>query len=194
MTPRMRNLASPFIAILFFAAGACSSMAASRPHCRLLLRPQHRQTLRPLRRVYRSFIPEIWPQGQSGVPDDPAIEARVADLLSRMTVEEKVGQTIQADLGSVTPDDVRKYRLGSILDGGSSGPHGNDRAPVQDWLSTADEFWRASMEVPAGHVAIPLLWGTDSVHGNSNIVGATIFPHNIGLGAMRDPAVHPPDR
>jgi len=133
--------------------------------------------------------PEIWPQGQSGVRDDPAIEARVADLLSRMTIEEKVGQTIQADLGSVTPDDVRNYRLGSILNGGSSGPHGNDRAPVQDWLSTADEFWRASMEVPAGHVAIPLLWGTDSVHGNSNIVGATIFPHNIGLGAMRDPVL-----
>jgi len=133
--------------------------------------------------------PEIWPQGQSGVPDDPAIEARITDLLSRMTIEEKVGQTIQADLGSVTPDDVRNYRLGSILDGGSSGPHGNDRAPVQDWLSTADEFWRASMEVPAGHVAIPLLWGTDSVHGNSNIVGATIFPHNIGLGAMRDLAL-----
>ena len=133
--------------------------------------------------------PEIWPQGRSGVADDPAIEARVADLLSRMTIEEKVGQTIQADLGSVTPEDVRKYRLGSILDGGSSGPHGNDRAPVQDWLGAADEFWRASMDVPAGHVAIPLLWGTDSVHGNSNIIGATIFPHNIGLGAMRDSAL-----
>lgn len=133
--------------------------------------------------------PEIWPQGRSGVADDPAIEARLADLLSRMTIEEKVGQTIQADLGSVTPEDVRKYRLGSILDGGSSGPHGNDRAPAQDWLSTADEFWRASMAAPPGHVAIPLLWGTDSVHGNSNIVGATIFPHNIGLGAMRDPAL-----
>ncbi|HEX3653163.1 MAG TPA: glycoside hydrolase family 3 protein [Rhizomicrobium sp.] len=136
-----------------------------------------------------SVHPEIWPQGQSGVPDDPAIEVRVADLLARMTVEEKVGQTIQADLGSVTPQDVEKYRLGSILDGGSSGPHGNDKAPAQDWLSVADEFWRASMDAPPGHVAIPLLWGTDSVHGNSNIIGATIFPHNIGLGAMRDPAL-----
>jgi beta-glucosidase len=188
MTPRMRNLASPLIAILFLAAGACSSMAES-PTSPPVAAPATPPDIAAATQGVPVVHPEIWPQGQSGVPDDPAIEVRVTDLLSRMTIEEKVGQTIQADLGSVTPDDVRKYRLGSILDGGSSGPHGNDRAPVQDWLSTADEFWRASMEVPAGHVAIPLLWGTDSVHGNSNIVGATIFPHNIGLGAMRDPAV-----
>ncbi|MBV8799604.1 MAG: glycoside hydrolase family 3 protein [Alphaproteobacteria bacterium] len=137
----------------------------------------------------RAVHPEIWPKGQSGVASDPVVEARVADLLSRMTIEEKVGQTIQADLASVTPDDVRKYHLGSILNGGSSGPHGNDRAAAPEWLSTADEFWRASMNVAAGHVGVPLLWGTDSVHGNANIIGATIFPHNVGLGAMRDPAL-----
>jgi beta-glucosidase len=132
--------------------------------------------------------PEIWPKLQSGVVDDPAIEARVADLLSRMTVEEKVGQTIQADLGSVTVEEVRTYRLGSILNGGSSGPHGNDRAAAPEWLAAADELYHASVDaVPTGHVAIPLLWGTDSMHGNSNIIGATIFPHNIGLGATRDP-------
>jgi beta-glucosidase len=132
--------------------------------------------------------PEIWPKLQSGVAYDPAIEARVADLLSRMTVEQKVGQTIQADLSSVTVEEVRTYRLGSILNGGSSGPHGNDRAAAPEWLAAADEFYRASVDaVPTGHVAIPLLWGTDSMHGNSNIIGATIFPHNIGLGATRDP-------
>lgn len=143
----------------------------------------------PLPGSVTSVHPEIWPQLQSGVADDPAIEARVADLLSRMTIEEKVGQTIQADIASVTPADVQKYRLGSILDGGSSGPHGNDRAPASEWLVAADEFYRASMTAPPGHVAIPLLWGTDSIHGNSNIIGATLFPHNIGLGAMRDPAL-----
>jgi beta-glucosidase len=187
MSKRMRNLASPFIALLFFASGACSSMAEppASPPAAASTPPS---TAAPVQSA-STIHPEIWPQGRSGVADDPAIEARVADLLSRMTIEEKVGQTIQADLGSVTPEDVRKYRLGSILDGGSSGPHGNDRAPVQDWLGAADEFWRASMDVPAGHVAIPLLWGTDSVHGNSNIIGATIFPHNIGLGAMRDSAL-----
>jgi beta-glucosidase len=131
--------------------------------------------------------PEIWPKLQSGVASDSAIEARVADLLSRMTVEEKVGQIMQADVASVTPDDVRKYHLGSILDGGNSGPYGNDRAPASDWLKEADEFYAASMNVEPGHPAIPVIWGSDSVHGNSNIIGATVFPHNIGLGAMRDP-------
>jgi beta-glucosidase len=189
MTQHMRNLA-PLLIALFLISGACSSMAESpAAPPTISATPATQPSVSAVVQGVPVVHPETWPQGQSGVPDDPAIEARVADLLSRMTIEEKVGQTIQADLGSVTPDDVRKYRLGSILDGGSSGPHGNDRAPVQDWLSTADEFWRASMEVPAGHVAIPLLWGTDSVHGNSNIIGATIFPHNIGLGAMRDPAV-----
>jgi beta-glucosidase len=133
--------------------------------------------------------PQIWPQVQSGVVGDPASDARAADLLSKMTVQEKVGQIIQADIGSVTPAEVRAYHLGSILDGGSSGPYGNDRAPVADWLKAADEFYHAAMDVPAGHVAIPLLWGTDSVHGNSNLIGATIFPHNIGLGAANDPAL-----
>ncbi|HEY4113593.1 MAG TPA: exo 1,3/1,4-beta-D-glucan glucohydrolase [Rhizomicrobium sp.] len=131
--------------------------------------------------------PEIWPKLTSGVAPDPAIEARVADLLSRMTVEDKVGQIIQADVASVTPDDVRKYRLGSVLDGGNSGPYGNDRALPPTWLKEADEFYAASMDTSGGHLAIPVSWGSDSVHGNSNIIGATVFPHNIGLGAARDP-------
>ncbi|MEJ0028770.1 MAG: exo 1,3/1,4-beta-D-glucan glucohydrolase [Rhizomicrobium sp.] len=131
--------------------------------------------------------PEIWPKLASPVADDPAIDARVADLLSKMTVEDKVGQTIQADVASVSPGDVRTYRLGSVLDGGNSGPGGNDRAPAADWLKAADAFYDASLDAPAGHVAIPVIWGSDSVHGNSNIIGATIFPHNVGLGAANDP-------
>ncbi|MEI9995271.1 MAG: exo 1,3/1,4-beta-D-glucan glucohydrolase [Rhizomicrobium sp.] len=133
--------------------------------------------------------PELWPKLRSPVMDDPTIEARIADMLAKMTVEEKVGQTIQADVASVTPADVKQYHLGSILDGGNSGPYGNDRALAPDWLKEADAFYAASMDVPAGHVAIPVIWGSDSVHGNSNIIGATIFPHNIGLGAARDPAL-----
>lgn len=134
--------------------------------------------------------PEIWPKLESGVTNDPAIDARAADILSKMTVEEKVGQIMQADVASVSPADVRTYHLGSILDGGNSGPYGNDRALAPDWLKEADEFWHAAMDNPApGHVAIPIIWGSDSVHGNSNIIGATIFPHNIGLGAARDPAL-----
>ncbi|HWA30012.1 MAG TPA: exo 1,3/1,4-beta-D-glucan glucohydrolase [Rhizomicrobium sp.] len=133
--------------------------------------------------------PDAWPKLDSAVLTDPAIDARVADILSKMTVEEKVGQIMQADVASVTPADVKQYHLGSILDGGNSGPNNNDRAPAADWLKAADAFYAASMDVAPGHVAIPIMWGSDSVHGNSNIIGATIFPHNIGLGAMRDPAL-----
>src|SRR3954453_22836300 len=70
--------------------------------------------------------PDVWPQVHEGVPDDPAIDARAADILSKMSVEEKVGQIIQGYRGSAPPADVRAYHLGSILDGGSSGPYGND--------------------------------------------------------------------
>jgi len=131
--------------------------------------------------------PGIWPVGQSGVARDPAIGAEVAKLLSQMTVEEKVGQLIQADMGTATPDDVRQYHLGSILNGGDSGPGENLRAPASEWLKTADAYYKASVDRPPGHPAIPIIWGIDAMHGNDHIVGATIFPHNIGLGAMHDP-------
>ena len=139
--------------------------------------------------IAAAIHPEIWPKLRSAVIDDPALDARVVDILSKMTVEEKVGQIIQADVASVSPADVKQYHLGSILDGGNSGPYGNDRALAPVWLKEADEFYAASMDVAPGHVAIPVIWGSDSVHGNSNIIGATIFPHNIGLGAARDPAL-----
>ncbi len=82
-----------------------------------------------------------------------------------------------------------RYNLGSILVGGNSGPGGDDLAPAPEWLKAADEFYLASVDRSDGGVGIPLVWGTDAVHGHSNIIGATIFPHNIGLGAMRDPAL-----
>src|SRR3546814_5371468 len=73
-------------------------------------------------------------------------EAHVRALLARMSVEQKVGQIIQADIGSVTPQDVREYHLGSVLNGGNSGPGGNDLAPARDWLAPADAFYAASVE------------------------------------------------
>jgi beta-glucosidase len=131
--------------------------------------------------------PERWPAARYPVPANPAWEARIAALLARMTLEEKVGQLMQADLGTVTPADVRQYHLGSVLNGGNSGPYGNDLAPPADWLKLADQFYEASVDTSGGRAAVPLIWGIDAVHGHSNIVGATLFPHNIGLGAMRDP-------
>ena len=133
--------------------------------------------------------PGIWPAGKSGAVRDSTVEAQVAQLLSQMTAEEKVGQIIQADLGSTTPDDLRRYHLGSILAGGDTGPGGNDKAPAPEWLKAADAYYDASVATAPGRPAIPEIWGIDAVHGHSNIVGATLFPHNIGLGAMRDPSL-----
>ncbi len=133
--------------------------------------------------------PAIWPKGQSGVADDAAVDAEAATLLSRMSLEQKVGQIIMPDIGSITPDDVRQYHFGAIFNGALSGPDNDDHAPPPAWLKAADEYYAASLDVPAGTPAIPVIWGTDAVHGVNNIIGATIFPHNIGLGAMHDPAL-----
>jgi beta-glucosidase len=133
--------------------------------------------------------PDQWPAAKWPLPKDDAIERRVAELLAKMTVEEKVGQVIQGDITTVTPDDVRKYHLGSVLNGGGSGPHGDDFAPARVWLELADAYYEASVDKSGGRTAIPVFWGNDAVHGNTNIIGATIFPHNVGLGAARNPAL-----
>lgn len=133
--------------------------------------------------------PAHWPQPAWPLAKDAALEPRLEALLATLTVEEKVGQIVQADIGSITPEDLRKYRLGSILAGGGSDPGGKYNAPPKDWLALADAFWEASMDTSQGGKAIPVIWGIDAVHGQSNIVGATLFPHNIGLGATRNPAL-----
>jgi len=133
--------------------------------------------------------PSRWPVPGWPLAADPALEARVDAMLAGMSVEEKVGQIIQADIGSITPDDLRRYRLGSILAGGNSDPGNLYNARPQAWLDLADAFWEASMDTSGGGQAIPVIFGIDAVHGQSNIVGATLFPHNIGLGAMRNPAL-----
>src|SRR5262249_26398341 len=73
--------------------------------------------------------------------------------------------------------------------GGNSGPNGDDMAPAPAWLAAADAYYEASMDTSGGKHAIPILWGVDAVHGHNNIVGATLFPHNVALGATRDPAL-----
>lgn len=133
--------------------------------------------------------PALWPQLAIPETSQPGDEARIADLLSRMTLEEKIGQLIQADLNNVTPEDVREYNLGAVLNGGDSGPYGDDLAPPEKWLELADAFWEASTDRSDGGVGIPVIWGTDAMHGASNTIGAVIFPHNIGLGAAGDEAL-----
>jgi beta-glucosidase len=127
-----------------------------------------------------------WPHLTSAIAPDPALEARVRDIVSRMTLAQKIGQMTQAELKDVTPDDVRTYYLGSVLNGGGSWPRNDKHARAADWLKLADAFYDASMATDMA-VKVPMIWGTDAVHGHNNVYGATIFPHNIGLGAARDP-------
>jgi beta-glucosidase len=131
--------------------------------------------------------PDQWPKGHSPLPADPALEARIHALLARMSVEDKVGQMIQADIKYVTPDDVRQYRLGSVLAGGNSKPPGQPFPVASQWQALSDAFYRASMDTSNGGLAIPVLFGIDAVHGHNNLVGSTLFPQNVGLGATRDP-------
>ncbi|TQV69906.1 glycoside hydrolase family 3 protein [Exilibacterium tricleocarpae] len=131
----------------------------------------------------------VWPVLRPPLDPDPALEKRVDTLLAQMTLEQKVGQIIQAEIGFVTPEDVRRYHLGSVLNGGGTYANGNRYASVAEWVALADAFYLASMDTAGGGLAIPMLWGTDAVHGHNKIFGATLFPHNIGLGAAGDPAL-----
>jgi len=131
--------------------------------------------------------PDSWPARTASVARDPEVERRVDALIAAMSIEQKVGQIIQADIGSVTPDDVYRYHLGAVLNGGNSDPGGRYNALARDWLAAADAFYAASMRPDGALPRIPVIWGSDAVHGHNNVVGATLFPHNIGLGAARNP-------
>jgi beta-glucosidase len=115
---------------------------------------------------------------------NPAIEAHVEHWLARMTLAHKVGQMTQGERAFITPQQVRDYHIGSVLSGGGSAPGQNRPA---DWVAMNDAYWAASVEEGPGLLPIPLLYGIDAIHGNNNVLGATVFPHNIGLGAARDP-------
>ncbi|MFN3312954.1 MAG: glycoside hydrolase family 3 N-terminal domain-containing protein [Hyphomonas sp.] len=132
------------------------------------------------------MTPESWPV-ITLPPLDPAIEAQIDAILPRLTLEQKVGQIIQADSGSVTPEQVKKYRLGSVLSGGNSAPGGEPYADAATWLAAADAYFLASLDPEGVEIAIPVIWGIDAVHGHTNLLGGTVFPHNIGLGAANDP-------
>lgn len=109
------------------------------------------------------------------------IPARVDDLLSRMTLAEKIGQMTLIEKNSLTPNDVTEYLLGGVLSGGGGSPATNT---PEAWAEMVNEFQAAALET---RLAIPIIYGVDAVHGHGNLKGATIFPHNIGLGATRNP-------
>jgi beta-glucosidase len=114
--------------------------------------------------------------------DDAAAAAKAEDLLKAMTLDEKIGQMTQADLHAVTDRaDIARFALGSMLSGGDSDP--SDITP-QGWAKTHDELQSWALK---SRLKIPLIYGIDAVHGHNNVDGAVVFPHNIALGAMRDP-------
>jgi beta-glucosidase len=112
------------------------------------------------------------------------VQDRVDDLLARMSVDDKIGQLTQAERGALVPEsDLATYRIGSVLSGGGSAPATNTAA---GWADMYDRLQRIALSTPLG---IPMIYGVDAVHGHNNVRGATIFPHNIGLGATRNPAL-----
>ena len=112
------------------------------------------------------------------------IEERVENLLGRMNIDQKIGQMIQTERMAITPREVKENHIGSVLSGGGSTPGSNQ---LSDWVEMNDAYWEASVAEDENHLSIPLLYGVDAIHGHNNVKGATIFPHNIGLGATRDP-------
>ncbi|WP_393077822.1 glycoside hydrolase family 3 N-terminal domain-containing protein [Streptomyces sp. LN704] len=113
-----------------------------------------------------------------------SVRKRVADLVSRMSLEEKAGQMTQAERGAIgAGGDIASYDLGSLLSGGGSTPTPNTPAA---WAKMIDGY---QLRTQATRFQIPLIYGVDAVHGHNNLTGATIMPHNIGIGATRDPGL-----
>ncbi|WP_406865471.1 glycoside hydrolase family 3 N-terminal domain-containing protein [Streptomyces sp. HUAS MG47] len=112
------------------------------------------------------------------------VKRRVADLLGRMTLAEKAGQMTQAERNALrSPGDIAGYGLGSLLSGGGSVPTPNT---AEAWARMVDAY---QLRTRATRLQIPLIYGADAVHGHNNVIGATIMPHNIGIGATRNPAL-----
>jgi beta-glucosidase len=120
-----------------------------------------------------------WPHVTSAIPADARMEAKIARIVKGMSLRRKVAQMTQVEIKTVDPADIKTWQFGSVLNGGGSWPNMDKHASARDWVKMADALDAQSK--------IPLLWGTDAVHGHSNVYGATLFPHNIGLGATHDP-------
>lgn len=130
---------------------------------------------------------EIWPKIESPVALDKATEDRISAMLAEMTLEQKIAQMIQPEIRDITVEDMRRYGFGSYLNGGGAFPNNDKYATPQDWIDLADAMYEASIDDSLDGSSIPTMWGTDAVHGHNNVIGATIFPHNIGLGAANNP-------
>lgn len=131
----------------------------------------------------------LWPQLAPAIAPDAALERDIAELIRTLSLEQKVAQMIQANIAAITPEEMAELPIGSVLNGGGQTPNNNPRASAKEWAALADQFFVASMNPSEGRVPIPVMWGTDAVHGHGNVLGATLFPHNIGLGASGNAAL-----
>ena len=131
----------------------------------------------------------IWPQLTLPVAQDAAMEQRISAMLAKMTLAQKVAQMIQPEIRDISVEDMRKYGFGSFLNGGGAFPNDNKHATPADWIALAEAMYQASVDDSLDGSSIPTMWGTDAVHGHNNVIGATLFPHNIGLGAANNPAL-----
>jgi beta-glucosidase len=126
-------------------------------------------------------IVQAWPARRPA--RDAALEARVEAALKDLSLRQKIGQMTQPEIRAITPDEVRDYAIGTVLNGGGGWPGQDRSATPEQWRALSDQFQAAARQATPG---VPLLWGTDAVHGHNNVRGATLFPHHIALGATRD--------
>jgi beta-glucosidase len=130
-----------------------------------------------------TVVTAVPPPPQSAAYLDPSLPPadRAADLLAQMTLAEKIGQMTLVEKNSIDPDDITGLALGALLSGGGGAPPVNDPA---SWLEMVNEYQEYALDT---RLAVPLIYGVDAVHGHNNVKGAVLFPHNIGLGATRNP-------
>jgi beta-glucosidase len=145
--------------------------------------------LKPVNTSAASLSLDIWPVLDIAVKPDEKIEAKVVALLATMSLEQKVAQMIQPEIRDITVEDMRKYGFGSYLNGGGAFPNNDKHATPADWIKLAEDMYQASVDDSLDGNSIPTIWGTDAVHGHNNVIGATLFPHNIGLGAANNSAL-----
>ena len=113
---------------------------------------------------------KVWPKLDFDVKQDEKLEARIVDVLSTMTLEQKVAQMIQPEIRDITEEDMRKYGFGSYLNGGGAFPKNNKHSTPQDWIELAETMYQASIDDSVDGSAIPTMWGTDAVHGHNNVI------------------------
>jgi beta-glucosidase len=171
----MKRIFSTLLLVIFLLSACTGTIGNDVPGI-----PTDEATIVPVSTIAAPAIPTISAVEIYKDATQP-VDARVEDLLSRMTIDEKIGQMTQVEKNSIKPGDITKYYIGSILSGGGGSPAENTPA---GWTAMVKSF---QDEALATRLGIPLVYGVDAVHGHNNLLNATIFPQNIGLGAANDP-------